>query len=285
MKYKHFILLALIATFGSVPIQASNTSQDTTICEYPEQLAVFPGDLHAYLAQRIRYPALCKAAGIQGRVTVAFIVNQDGSISNKEIKRSPCNDLSQETLRILENMPLWKPAMYKGQAVRMRYVIPVMFRLKPLPEENLTEQEARSALETIYADVINKGKLWSEDRKASEKIDLVKRHATKAFRKEYERIQDWEEKYLDEIGFWDADFWTNSQEFWSKATITRVELQGDGSCIGYVFLQDILNSKGQDNIVALRLVREKKTWKMDDIITQGSLRKDMEAYILENKIK
>lgn len=286
MKDKLIISLFLLTgAFGLSPTKAQQTEQqDTTIYLVVEELAQFPGDLFAYFSIQLRYPERCKAAGIQGLVMATFVVNQDGSLSNIEVKRSPCTDFTTETHRILREMPRWIPGKIHGQPVRMRFTIPIMFKLTQEIEENETEKQARMALEAVYADVIRKEKLSSEDPKASEKTDLVKRHTTKDFCKQYKRIENWDAKHTGEVGFLSADFWTDSQDLWSKATVTRVALQADGSCMGYVFLQDLIGSKGQDNIVVLRLVRENKEWKVDDIMTQGSLRRQMEQYIQENHI-
>lgn len=286
MKDKLIIsLFMLTGAFGLSPTKAQQTEQqDTTIHLVPEEAAQFPGDLFAYFSIQLRYPERCREANIQGRVTATFVVNRDGSLSNIEVKRSPCTDFTTETHRILREMPRWIPAKHRGQPVRMRFTIPIMFKLTQEIEENETEKQARMALEAVYADVIRKGKLSSEDPKASEKTDLVKLHTTKDFCKQYKRIEKWDAKHTGEVGFLSADFWTDSQDLWSKATVTRVALQADGSCMGYVFLQDLIGSKGQDNIVVLRLVRENKEWKVDDIMTQGSLRRQMEQYIRENHI-
>lgn len=287
MKDKLIIsLFMLTGAFGLSPTKAQQTEQqDTTIHLVVEELAQFSGDWDAFLAKHLRYPERCKAAGIQGLVMATLVVNKDGSLSNIEIKRSPCTDLTTETIRMLRKMPRWTPGKIHGQPVRMRFTIPIMFKLTPEKiEENETEKQARTALEAVYADVIRKGKLSVENPKASEKTDLVKLHTTKDFCKQYKRIEKWDAKHTGEVGFLSADFWTDSQDLWSKATVTRVALQADGSCMGYVFLQDLIGSKGQDNIVVLRLVRENKEWKVDDIMTQGSLRRQMEQYIQENHI-
>lgn len=67
--------------------------------------------------------------GIQGRVSVQFVINTDGSISNVKVKRSPNEELGKEAVRLVSSMPKWKPARNNGELVRMRYVLPVMFRL------------------------------------------------------------------------------------------------------------------------------------------------------------
>ncbi len=94
--------------------------------------ASFPGGDEAcmmWLQGNIKYPAVCQENGIQGRVTVSFIVGTDGAITEVEVVRSPDEHLSMEALRVVKSMPKWIPATYEGKPVRSRYNLPVMFRL------------------------------------------------------------------------------------------------------------------------------------------------------------
>jgi protein TonB len=86
--------------------------------------------LMEYLSQNVRYPALAMQQRVQGRVVVEFVVNKDGSISEESILRSVHPLLNEEALRLVKNMPKWSPGMQRGKAVRVRYTIPVLFRLQ-----------------------------------------------------------------------------------------------------------------------------------------------------------
>lgn len=93
----------------------------------------FPGGekaLIAYIKNNLKYPAFAEENGIQGRVTLSFVVEKDGSISNINVLRSPAEELSQEAIRIVKSMPKWKPGVLKGENVRVKYVLPVTFRLQ-----------------------------------------------------------------------------------------------------------------------------------------------------------
>lgn len=85
--------------------------------------------LMKYLSENIRYPAIAHENGTQGRVTVQFVVEKDGAISNAKILRGADPDLDKEAIRVVNAMPKWKPGTQDGQAVRVKYTIPVMFRL------------------------------------------------------------------------------------------------------------------------------------------------------------
>lgn len=99
------------------------------IYDVPEMSAEFPGDIYKWLNQGIRYPKECREKGIQGRVHVQFVIDSDGTVGDIKVLRSPDPALSAETARLVKSMPKWKPATQGGVPVRMRYVLPVMFRL------------------------------------------------------------------------------------------------------------------------------------------------------------
>jgi protein TonB len=97
-----------------------------------EQQPEFPGGetaLLKYLSEHIKYPAFAQENGIQGRVTLSFTVEKDGSIANIEVMRSPADELSKEAVRVVSSMPKWKPGKQRGKPVRVKYVLPVVFRL------------------------------------------------------------------------------------------------------------------------------------------------------------
>ena len=92
----------------------------------------FPGGMAGmmqYLSSNIRYPEDAREAGTQGRVIVSFIVEKDGSISNARVTKPTYSSLDDEALRVVGNMPKWTPGKQNGEAVRVKYSIPVSFRL------------------------------------------------------------------------------------------------------------------------------------------------------------
>ncbi|MCR5395342.1 MAG: TonB family protein [Bacteroidales bacterium] len=97
-----------------------------------EEQPEFPGGesaLMQYLRDHLRYPAFAQENGIQGRVVLSFIVERDGSIANIEAMRSPAEELTKESIRVVQSMPKWKPGKQRGKAVRVKYVLPVVFHL------------------------------------------------------------------------------------------------------------------------------------------------------------
>lgn len=116
-----------------IPVVSSPHEADPNVFEVVEKMPEFPNGgmpgLMKYLSDNIRYPEAAKVAGIQGRVTVVFVVDKDGSITNVETLRGVDAELDKEAIRVISSMPKWIPGMQKGKAVKVRYTVPVMFRL------------------------------------------------------------------------------------------------------------------------------------------------------------
>ena len=98
-----------------------------------EEMPEFPGGMvecMKFLGRNIQYPKISQENGIQGRVIVTFVINKDGSITEAKIARSVDYYLDKEALRVVSLMPKWKPGKINGKAVRVKYTLPVMFRLQ-----------------------------------------------------------------------------------------------------------------------------------------------------------
>ena len=98
-----------------------------------EEMPEFPGGMQEcmkWLGKNIKYPTTAKEKGIQGRVIVQFVVERDGSITEPKVVRGVDPDLDKEALRVISIMPNWKPGMQKGKAVRVKYTLPVAYRLQ-----------------------------------------------------------------------------------------------------------------------------------------------------------
>jgi protein TonB len=96
-------------------------------------MPTFPGGqgaLMKYLADNIKYPAEAQKNGVQGRVIVGFVVERDGSITDVNILKSVDPSLDREAARVVRSMPRWTPGKQNGQAVRVKYNVPVTFRLQ-----------------------------------------------------------------------------------------------------------------------------------------------------------
>lgn len=97
-----------------------------------EQMPSFPGGdaaLMNWLRNNVRYPAVAEENGIQGRVVVSFVVERNGSITDVQVVKSVDPSLDKEAARVVKSMPNWVPGKQNGSAVRVKYNVPVTFRL------------------------------------------------------------------------------------------------------------------------------------------------------------
>ena len=116
-----------------VPIVVEEPEEEQQIFQVVENMPEFPGGtaaLMAYLRKNIKYPTICQEQGIQGRVIVQFVVNKDGSIVDPVVARSVDPYLDKEAIRVVSSMPKWKPGKQRGKPVRVRYTLPVAFKLQ-----------------------------------------------------------------------------------------------------------------------------------------------------------
>ena len=98
-----------------------------------EEQPEFPGGNAAmmkFLGDNIRYPVIAQENGIQGRVICNFVVERDGSITDVQVVRGVDPSLDREAVRVIQQMPRWKPGKQRGSAVRVRFTLPVVFRLQ-----------------------------------------------------------------------------------------------------------------------------------------------------------
>ena len=125
---------------------------DTSIVfDVVEQKPDFPGGMEAlmqYLKENIKYPKDAEQQQKQGRVVVTFVVEKDGTVTEPKVVKSVFSSLDEEALRVIKNMPRWTPGKQKGKPVRVKYTIPISFRLQGEKEkaiyfiENVQSQNA-----------------------------------------------------------------------------------------------------------------------------------------------
>ena len=107
--------------------------EEQQIFQVVEEMPEFPGGMGEcmkFLSKNIKYPTISQENGVQGRVIVQFVVNRDGSIVDPVVVRGVDPYLDKEALRVISTMPKWKPGKQRGKAVRVKYTVPVMFRLQ-----------------------------------------------------------------------------------------------------------------------------------------------------------
>ena len=107
--------------------------EETKVFDVVEQMPSFPGgdaELMKFLSSHIKYPVVAEENGIQGRVIATFVVERDGSISDVKVVKSVDPSLDKEAIRVLKSMPKWIPGKQNGSAVRVKYTVPVTFKLQ-----------------------------------------------------------------------------------------------------------------------------------------------------------
>ena len=132
-----------LVVVGYAP-EGTTVPEEGTIFEVVEQMPEYPGGMPAmmeFISKNIKYPAAAQQAKIQGRVTIQFIVNTEGNIINPRVLRSADPLLDAEAIRLTTIMPKWKPGMQRGQAVNVKYTVPIMFRVQE-PEKSPAVQNA-----------------------------------------------------------------------------------------------------------------------------------------------
>lgn len=120
-----FFLIGLLICFGSL------SAQDK-VFTVVEHMPEFPGGdeaLVSFIQKNIQYPDDAREIGVQGRVIVVFVVNEDGSISDMKIKKSVWPSIDKEVLRVMTLLPNFKPGTQQGKKVKVTYVLPVAVRL------------------------------------------------------------------------------------------------------------------------------------------------------------
>lgn len=120
-----------------VSSEAKEAPADSTAKEevfmVAEQMPEFPGgmkELLKFLQDNLKYPENAMKNNVQGRVIVQFVVEKDGTLTEFKVARSVDPDLDAEALRVLQTMPKWKPGMQRGKIVRVKFTVPVSFKLQ-----------------------------------------------------------------------------------------------------------------------------------------------------------
>ncbi|MBD3749873.1 MAG: TonB family protein [Sphingobacteriales bacterium] len=144
---------------NEVVVKADNQKeQDNMVFTSVEVLPTFPGGIAAFskfLQENLKYPALAKANGIEGRVFLNFVVEKDGSLSDIKVVRGIGSGCDEEAVRVLAISPKWNPGVQNGKKVRVSYIIPIFFQTKGTvvtsKPKNLTPEEVQKNKEVIQS--------------------------------------------------------------------------------------------------------------------------------------
>ena len=125
-----------MAVFCLTTVSAQKTvvsQKNDKVFDVVEQMPEYPGGMQAlfeFISQNIKYPADAQKQKVEGRVLAKFVIETDGSISDIEVVKNAFPSLDAEAVRVIQAMPKWIPGRQKGQAVRVKFVMPINFSLK-----------------------------------------------------------------------------------------------------------------------------------------------------------
>ncbi len=123
-------VVVVSAPVTSAPIEEE---EDNVVFQVVEKMPSFPGGdaaLFKFLGDNVKYPVIAQENGVQGRVICQFVVNRDGTIVDVEVVRSVDASLDKEAIRVIKSMPKWSPGQQRGKPVRVKYTLPVNFKLQ-----------------------------------------------------------------------------------------------------------------------------------------------------------
>lgn len=126
------VALMMLVLLFSFMTSTAQTKKNDMVFDVVEVMPQFPGGQIAmlkYIMENMKYPEQAMKEGIQGRVAVRFIVEKDGSISDVKPILSVHPLLNKEAVRVVKSMPKWTPGKHNGKPVRVRFNLPVMFKL------------------------------------------------------------------------------------------------------------------------------------------------------------
>lgn len=102
------------------------------VFEEPDVQPEFPGGqaaMNKFITSNIQYPAAAKDKGIEGTVVVQFVVEEDGRLTNVEVRKKIGGGCDEEAVRVIQKMPKWKAGIKAGKKIRCRYTVPISFKL------------------------------------------------------------------------------------------------------------------------------------------------------------
>lgn len=125
-------ILTAILLCGLYSVHANGQEKKDETYVIVEDMPEFPGGeeaLRKYISEHVNYPEIAKKNGIQGKVYVSFQVSKDGSVKDARVARGVDPSLDKEALRVIKNMPKWKPGKQRGEPVNVAYTLPIQFKL------------------------------------------------------------------------------------------------------------------------------------------------------------
>ncbi len=135
------LFLISVFAFNS---NAQENNKEGDVYFIVDEMPEFPGGdkaLRTYIANRVSYPEIAKKNGIQGKVYVSFVVDAEGSVTSTRIERGVDPSLDKESLRVVSELPKWKPGKEKGKAVKVKFTVPINFALNEEDNRHMQKED------------------------------------------------------------------------------------------------------------------------------------------------
>ncbi len=116
-----------------VEVEEEEIEDDQPFIKVEKMPSFQGGDLNKFrnwVQERVRYPQIAQENGVSGKVVLSFVVEKDGTLTNIEVLQSPDRSLADEAVRVLKTSPKWEPGQQRNQPVRVKYTLPVDFRIQ-----------------------------------------------------------------------------------------------------------------------------------------------------------
>ncbi|MDD5570171.1 MAG: energy transducer TonB [Bacteroidales bacterium] len=133
MKNILFIFFLVICFAGKNFSQGKKPAVATPVYTVVEEMPAYIGGEEAmikFLGENIKYPEKAKKKGIQGTVLISFIIDEEGNVTNAQIRKGIKKVCDEEALRVVKLMPKWKPGKQSGKPVKVQFIMPVNFTLE-----------------------------------------------------------------------------------------------------------------------------------------------------------
>ncbi len=116
-----------------VAVEEENIEDDQPFVKVEQMPSFMGGDLMTFrnwVQSKVRFPQIAQENGISGRVLLMFVIERDGSLTNIQVLQTPDSSLSDEAIRVLKTSPKWTPGKQRNQSVRVKYTLPIDFRIQ-----------------------------------------------------------------------------------------------------------------------------------------------------------
>ena len=125
-------VLAIMLMSNTIVMAQETKDADNKIYDTPEVMPEYPGGIQAlmsFIGENVEYPADALEKNLSGKAYVSFVVEKDGRVSEAKVLKGVCESIDNEALRVVKAMPKWTPGKMDGKNVRVKYILPITFKL------------------------------------------------------------------------------------------------------------------------------------------------------------